>query len=213
MKRRVIAASFIATGLAFSVTSCSTDDEKAKPASGCEEVLGAAGLEWVQEKAQADDIERGGVNLDEFRREYYRQMKPWKPNAQRWESEVCTIKSTELGDGKKLTIEFGPSSTPFDFDEKKNPDGTVTPVNADLKLQQVRDFKDVTHYGVYVKCKVSGTSPRQEIVTPLAGVMTDTLTAGTSDAVHMRHLLRATQAVVDLLGCENDPSIPATPPA
>ncbi|MDT6987792.1 hypothetical protein ACFSUJ_25380 [Streptomyces lusitanus] len=213
MKRRVIAASFIATGLAFSVTSCSADKEQAKPASGCEEVLGAAGLEWVQEKAQADDIERGGVNLDEFQREYDRQMKPWKPTAQRWESEVCTITSTKLGDGKKLTIEFGPSSTPFDFDERETPDGVVTPVNADVKLQQVKDFKDVTHYGVYVKCKVSGTSSRQEIVTPLAGVLTDTLTDGVSDAARIRHLLRATQAVVNSLGCENDPSVPATPPA
>ncbi|MGX1154265.1 hypothetical protein [Streptomyces sp. F-7] len=213
MRRRVIAASFLATGLAFSVTSCSADEEQAKPASGCEEVLGTAGLEWVQESAQADDIERGGVTLDGLRREYYRQMNPWKPNAQRWESEVCTITSTELGDTKKLTIEFGPSSTPFDFDERKTPDGIVTPVNADVKLQQVKDFKDVTHYGVYVKCKVPGTSPRQELVTPLGGVMTDTLTDGTSDAAHVRHLLRATQAVVDSLGCENDPSVPSKPPA
>lgn len=83
----------------------------------------------------------GGVNLNELRREYYRQMDPWKPNAQRWESEVCTITSTELGKDKELTFEFGPSSTPFDFDEKKTPDGTVTPVNADVKLQQVKDFR------------------------------------------------------------------------
>lgn len=212
--KRYITTSLIAAVLAFSVTSCSTGEKQATPTDGCREVLGTAGLKWAQEEARTDGVERGGVTMAELRRQYYRQMNPWKPNSQRWESEVCTITSTEVGDGKKLTIEFGPSSTPFDFDQQqKTPDGTVTPVNADVKLQQVKDFKNVTRYGIYVKCKMAGTSPRQEIITPLGGVLTDTLTGGTSDAERVRHLLRATQAVVELLDCENNPSVPATPPA
>ena len=211
--RRCITASLIAAGLAFSVTSCSAEEQQATPTDGCEEVLGTAGLEWVHESARADAVGRGGVTLDEFRRQYYSQMDRWRPNAQHWEAELCTITSTKIGAEKKLTIEFGPSSTPFDFDQKQTPDGTVTPVNSDVKLQQVKDFKNVTRYGIYVKCKMAGTSPRQEIITPLGGVLTDTLTGGTSDADRVQHLLSATQAVVELLGCENNPSIPATPPA
>ncbi len=58
-----------------------------------------------------------------------------------------------------------------------------------------------------MKCKVFGHFPRQEIVTPLGAVMTDTLIDSTSDAARIQYLLRATQAVVKFgaAAFENEP--------
>ncbi len=123
------------------------------------------------------------------------------------------MSASEPGESKSLNIEFGPSSTPFDFDKRKKVDGFVTIVNEDVKLHQRKDPKSVTHYGIYVKCEIPGTPPDQEDITPLAGVLTDTLTENTAETIHMTYLLRSTKVVVDSLGCENNPSIPSRPPA
>ncbi|BFO15823.1 hypothetical protein SHKM778_22110 [Streptomyces sp. KM77-8] len=89
----------------------------------------------------------------------------------------------------------------------------MTRANEDVKLDLTKDFKGVTHYGVYVRCKIPGTPLEQENITPLAGVLTDTLTEGTSEATRITHLLHSTRVMVDSLGCENKPSIPSRPPS
>ncbi len=170
-------------------------------------------MEWAQKEAGGEELERSGVSLHSAREEYYRQMDPWDPEASRWESELCTMSAGTPGDRKFLKLEFGPSSLPFDFDDKKKPDGVVTITNEDVKLHVTKDFKGVTHFGIYVKCKIPGTSPRQGNITPLAGVLTDTLTEGASQTTHLTHLLHSTRVMVDSLGCENNPSIPSHPPA
>ncbi|MGX1154269.1 hypothetical protein RKD39_001847 [Streptomyces albogriseolus] len=58
-----------------------------------------------------------------------------------------------------------------------------------------------------MKCKVFRHFPRQEIVTPLGDVMTNTLIDSTLDVARIQYLLRATQAVVKFGAAdfENEP--------
>ncbi|TWF84858.1 hypothetical protein FHX78_111800 [Streptomyces capillispiralis] len=152
------------------------------------------------------------MSLKESREEYLKQMQSWDPEGTHWSSELCTMSKSGAGKNAVLRIEFGPSSTPFDFDSKGS-EGTTTLVNSDVRLHQVKDHREVTHYGIYVKCKMPGTPPHQASRTPLAGVLTDTLTENTSTEAHVTYLLRSTRAVVKSLECENKPTVPVSYPA
>ncbi|WP_328506022.1 hypothetical protein [Streptomyces sp. NBC_00391] len=216
---RISAVSLAIAALLLTATSCTTEESPSTTAAdGCEEALGDSGVKWVEshaDLADGDDLDRGGVDLEEARAQHYKQMEDGGSDEYQyhWSSEICKMIAFDAGESKELRLEFGPSSLPFDFEKKETQEGTITPVNSDVKLHQVDDYKGVVQYGVYVKCKISGTSPRQEMENPLAGVMTDTLTSGTSDRDHMKYLLRSARAMVDALDCENKPTIPAEPPA
>lgn len=213
--KRIVTVPLVLVSLALPTTSCATGEAGPTPAAdGCEEVLGSSGIKWVENHVAEDTgetIERSGLDLKKNREEYLKQMKSWDPQDTHWSSELCTMSKFSSGKNKTLRIEFGPSSVPFDFDTK-NSKGVTTVVNGDVKLHQVEDAQEVTHYGIYVKCKIPGTPPQQASRTPLAGVLTDTLTNGTSPGAHMTYLLRSTRAVVSNLQCENKPVIPANLP-
>ncbi|MFI6208715.1 hypothetical protein ACIBAI_20295 [Streptomyces sp. NPDC051041] len=210
--KRIAIIPLILTSLVLSVTSCAADEKQpTSAADGCKEVLGPSGIKWVESHAAVDKgetVERDGVNLEENREEYFKQMNSWDPKGYHWSSELCTMSAFTSGKNKVFRIEFGPSSVPFDFD-KRSSEGVTTTVNKDVKLHQAKDAQGVTRYGIYVKCKVPGTPPQQESKTPLAGVLTDTLTEGTASDDHVTYLLRSTRAVANSLKCENKPVIPA----
>ncbi|MFI6929934.1 hypothetical protein [Streptomyces sp. NPDC050287] len=214
--KRISGISFVLVALALTATSCTADDDASiSPADGCEETLGDSGIKWVESHADlpgGSDLDRGGVDLKEARAQHYQQMESGGSDEPHWSSELCTLTTFDAGKKKELKVEFGPSSLPFDFHTESTQKGIVTPVNSDVKLHQVEDAKGVAQYGVYVKCKIPGTSPRQETETPLAGVMTDTLTSGTSVRDHMKYVLRSARAMADALDCQNEPTIPADPP-
>ncbi|MFD7403165.1 hypothetical protein ACFV7R_10930 [Streptomyces sp. NPDC059866] len=214
---RVSAFTLAVAALVLTATSCSAeDDTPTSAADGCEEALGGSGIEWVESHADVaggGELDRGGVDLKEARAQHYKQMESGGSDGFHWSSELCTMTAFDAGKKKELRVEFGPSSLPFDFQTKSAEDGIVTPVNSDVKLHRVDDSKGVVQYGVYVKCKIPGTSPRQETETPLAGVMTDTLTSGTSVRDHMKYLLHSARAMADVLDCQNEPKVPAKPPA
>jgi hypothetical protein len=213
--KRISAIPLILASLALPVTSCSTGaGEPQSTPDGCEEVLGSSGIKWVNDHATGDTgetIERSTMSLKESREEYLKQMQSWDPEGAHWASELCTMRKFSSGKNAVLRIEFGPSSTPFDFDTKGS-EGTTTLVNSDVKLHQVKDHREVTHYGIYVKCKMPGTPPHQASRTPLAGVLTDTLTEDTSADAHVTYLLRSARAVVRSLECENKPVVPVNYP-
>jgi hypothetical protein len=208
-----------AAALFLTATSCTTEKSpSATVADGCEEALGDSGVKWAESHADiadGDDLDRSGVDLKEAREQYYKQMEGGGSGEyqQHWSSEVCKMITHDAGKSKELRLEFGPSSLPFDFEDEGAQEGVITSVNSDVKLHQVDGRKGVVHYSVYVKCKIPGTSPRQGMANPLAGVMSDTLTSGTSDRDHMKYLLRSARAMADVLDCENKPEIPAEPPA
>ncbi|MFD7280087.1 hypothetical protein ACFV80_24310 [Streptomyces sp. NPDC059862] len=203
--------------LVLTATSCTTEESPSTAAAdGCEEALGDSGVKWVESHADiagGGDLDRGGVDLKEARAQHYKQMDSGDSDGFHWSSEICKMTTFDAGKSKELRLEFGPSSLPFDFDAKGTQKGVVTPVNSDVKLHRVDDYKGIVHYSVYVKCKIPGASPKQETETPLAGVMTDTLTSGTSARDHMKYLLHSARAMADALDCQNEPKIPAEPPA
>lgn len=214
---RISAISLAVAALLLTATSCSTEgDASTSAADGCEEALGDSGIAWVGSHADVaggGELDRGGVDLKDARAQHYKQMESGGSDGSHWSSELCTITAFDAGKKKELKVEFGPSSLPFDFQTKGAEEGTITPVNSDVKLHQVEDSRGVVRYGVYVKCKIPGTSSRQETETPLAGVMTDTLTSGTSARDHMKYLLHSARVMADSLKCRNDPTIPAEPGA
>jgi len=214
---RISGISVALVALVLTATSCTAHDDASKmPADGCEEILGDAGIKWVESHADLaadDDLDRGGVDLKEARAQYYKQTEAEGSDGPHWSSDLCTLTTFDAGKKKELKVEFGPSSLPFDFQAKGAEGGVVTPINSNVKLHQVDDYKGVPKYGVYVKCEIPGTSARQAAKTPLAGVMTDTLTTGTSAREHMKYLLRSARAMADALECQNKPTIPGEPPA
>ncbi|MEU9356072.1 hypothetical protein AB0D65_35000 [Streptomyces griseoloalbus] len=214
--KRIAAIPLILASLAFPVvTSCSTRaNEPHSAPDGCEEVLGSSGIKWVHDHATGDageTIERSTMSLKESREGYLKQMESWDPEGTHWSSELCTMRKFTSGKNAVLRIEFGPSSTPFNFNTKGS-EGTTELVNPDVKLHQVKDHREITHYGIYVKCKMPGTPPHQASTTPLAGVLTDTLTEGTTADARVTYLLRSTRAVVRSLKCENKPVVPVSFP-
>ncbi|MET8023183.1 hypothetical protein [Streptomyces avermitilis] len=156
--------------LFLTATSCSTEgDASTSAADGCEEALGDSGIEWVESHADVaggGELDRGGVDLKDARAQHYKQMESGGSDGSHWSSELCTITAFDAGKKKELKVEFGPSSLPFDFQTKGAEEGTITPVNSDVKLHQVEDSRGVVQYGIYVKCKIPGTSSRQETETP-----------------------------------------------
>ncbi|MEU1708254.1 hypothetical protein ABZ478_23240 [Streptomyces sp. NPDC005706] len=213
---RPIPASLLLAALVMAATSCSAEtDNPDRAADSCAAVLGESGVKWIKgnvAKNQVRDLDWEGDKLGRARDQYRRQMESWDPDGQHWESEVCTVSRSRYPVSKRLMLEFGPSSLAFDAPMGAG-NGKVTPVNSDVFLHQVSDYRGDTHYGVYVKCKIKGTPERQGTRTPLAGVLTDTLTRGTSDREHMSYLLHATRVMVRTLDCQNKPSVPTTAPA
>ncbi|MFI8190291.1 hypothetical protein ACIF8T_16035 [Streptomyces sp. NPDC085946] len=209
---RMTVISLVLASLVLPVTSCTTGESQPSPAAdGCEETLGTSGIKWVEDHAATDEgesVDRSGMKLKESRSEYLKQMDSWNPDGSHWSAELCSMSTFSSGKNKVFRLEFGPSSVPFDFDTKSD-GGITTAVNDDVKLHQSKDARGVTRYGVYVKCQVSGNPARQASMTPLAGVLTDTLTSGTTPEDHVTYLLRSTKAVVKSLTCENKPVVPA----
>ncbi|MFJ9820954.1 hypothetical protein ACIRU3_37955 [Streptomyces sp. NPDC101151] len=55
----------------------------------------------------------------------------------------------------------------------------------------MQDAKGVTRYGVHVRCGIPGARPGRETRTSPAGVLSGTLTRGTSARDHEKYLLRS----------------------
>ncbi|MFC9456410.1 hypothetical protein [Streptomyces sp. NPDC056983] len=201
--------------MALVVTACTDGGKEAgSPRSACGEALGTAGVAWFERKAGKleVDADNSSTDLKEARSEYYKQMNPYDPDAQNWAAEICDVRRYVSGRERVFTLVYGPSSVPFNSDSGEE-DGTMTSLNSDVKLHQRQDVHGKVEYGVYVRCKVSGTPPQQLDETPLAGVMTDTLTGDTSAREHMKHLLHSTQVMARALACQNKPAIPSEPPS
>ncbi|WP_406304651.1 hypothetical protein OHA61_23135 [Streptomyces sp. NBC_00885] len=187
----------------------------------CNELLGDAGLKWLREhtgdKARlkvVDDLKRA-------RSLFYQQVKNWGPDdsgARTFQrADACLARTDVANAAKQLEIRYGPSYFPFDapFDKASevSPAQTVTPVNSAVKLVHGKDRDGAVRYRVYVKCKIPGTSAKQENEIPIEGLLTDTLTGDTSARVHLTHLLHSAKVMADTMDCQNKPVVPAEPPA
>ncbi|MFE6755155.1 hypothetical protein ACFVDQ_16325 [Streptomyces sp. NPDC057684] len=203
--------------LALAAASCSSGgDSTAAPKGGCEEVLGEAGVGWVGQKSGREltaEESAGPVDLKGARVDYYEQLKAYDPDEEHSGTELCSIRRYESGKERAFTVEFGPSSTGFDFKVDGVGGEKTANLNADVRLHQRKTVNGVEQYGVYVRCKIPGTPPRQLDRTPLAGVMTDTLTGDSSARTHMKQLLYAARTMVRALDCDNKPVVPADPPS
>jgi hypothetical protein len=197
------------------------DTTAAPDDSTCNELLGDAGLKWLEDRTGGKARLKVPDDLKSARALFYRQVENWGPNDtgvrtfQR--ADVCLARTDVADTAKELEIRYGPSYFPFDtpFDEVSTAGEKAieTPVNSDVKLVHGKDTDGTLRYRVYVKCKIPGTPAKQENEIPIEGLMADTLTGDTGARVHLTHLLYSAKVVADSFDCENKPVVPAEPPA
>ncbi|MEU6706254.1 hypothetical protein [Streptomyces wuyuanensis] len=223
-----LAVVLLCVGACTSDKGKNTDADAAPDDSTCRELLGDAGLKWLEERTgdkarlKVEDDLNSARSL--FRRQiqnFYRKAKqqsPEDPLARLFQkADVCESKKDSTKRGKEFEIQYGPAATTFDRDLGDSSDGGFTyietPVNSDVKLIRMTNPWGTISYTVNIKCKIPGTPAEQANEIPLEGLMLDSLTGETSTRVHYTHLLHSAKVVADAFGCENKPVVPATPPA
>ncbi|MCX4823653.1 hypothetical protein OG883_28020 [Streptomyces sp. NBC_01142] len=229
MKRHLTLAA--ATVLLLGAGACTADKDKEKESqaapddSTCNELLGDAGLKWLEDRTGGKARLKVEDDLKSARSQFYRQVENWGPEDtgvptfQR--ATVCLARTDVTDMRKQLEIRYGPSYSSFDtaFGEPSTTGEKAieTVVNSDVKLVHGKEtrgmFKGRVHYRVYVKCKIPGTPARQENEIPIEGELADTLTGDTGARVHLTRLLHSAKVVADSFDCENKPVVPAQPPA
>ena len=232
--RIVIARSPLAltavAALLLGASACTTDkggkeatNDAVADDSTCNELLGEAGLKWLKErtggpgKVQLKNTD----DLKKARSLFYQQVENWGPEDSGvptfLDADVCRVRTDVENHKKELAFRYGPSGLPFGFPFDKastvRPAQTVTAVNSAVKLVHGKDRDGGVSYRVYVKCKIPGTPAKQENDIPIEGQLTDTLTGDTSARVHLTHLLHSAKVMADNLDCQNQPVVPAEPPA
>lgn len=222
--RRALALPALAS-LLLVASACTNEsgDSTAAKESTCKELLGDAGLKWLEDRTRGPGKARlkSTDDLKTARSLFYKQVESWDRDSTGIPSfvtaDVCKARTEVADSGKQLKILYGPSLFPFDFPFDENSEvsamPTVTPVNSAVKLVHGKDGDGTVSYRVYVKCKIPGTSAKQENEVPIEGELADTLTGDTSARVHFTHLLHSAQVMADNLDCQNKPTIPAEPPA
>lgn len=223
--RKAAASSLLV--LLLGTGSCTSGDGDGKETtadepSTCEQLLGAAGVEWVKNSAkEKTGVASDSEDLKSARSLFYGYAKAWDPKSTQIptfsNSELCrVVKTSGATTNKNLSIYYGASIVPFDFsvDEKAGAQGTktATPVNADVKLVHAKRKNGSGKYYIYVKCRISGAPAGQENEVPIEGVMHDTLTGDTDARVHMKYLLHSAGVVARSFDCQNNPKVPAEPP-
>lgn len=210
--------------LLLGMAACTADkseDSAAAEQATCRELLGSAGMNWLEERTGGPGKARMKSNIDlkKARSLFYEQVGNWDPDSTGTpsfaEADVCRASMDVNDPGKELAIEYGPSILAFDVpfpDSGKEGKPTVTPVNSDVRLIR-RPFDDEVRYFVFIKCKIPGTPAKQENGVPIEGSMSDTLTGDTSARTHFTHLLHSARVVAKSFGCQNKPVVPFEPPA
>ncbi|MFK4224220.1 hypothetical protein [Streptomyces sp. NPDC019890] len=220
------------TVLLLGACACTADKEAKEEAeetakgdvlddSTCNELLGNAGLKWIEERTGGKVRLKVVDDLKKARSLFYQQVENWGPDdsgARTFlRADTCLARTDVTNAEKQLEIRYGPSyfrfDAPFDKASEVSPAQTVTPVNSTVKLVHGKDRDGMVRYRVYVKCKIPGTSPKQENEVPIEGQLTDTLTGDTGARVHLTHLLHSAKVMADNLDCQNKPVVPAEPPA
>lgn len=122
---RISAVSLAIAALLLTATSCTTEESPSTTAAdGCEEALGDSGVKWVEshaDLADGDDLDRGGVDLEEARAQHYKQMEDGGSDEYQyhWSSEICKMIAFDAGESKELRLEFGPLLSPSISRRKK----------------------------------------------------------------------------------------------
>ncbi|MGW0929324.1 hypothetical protein [Streptomyces sp. NPDC002644] len=188
------------------------------PPETCEKLLGEEGLAWVRDAGAG----RTGITIDEPTADavdrFRRIAKEWRPSADGTLStlELCRfVRKDQVPHRDAFSIEFGPSISELHqswiagepIDSVEN-----LPVNDDVRLGVLRSKALGDQYVVRVGCRIPGTVEGQETQVPLEGLFRDELLQDTTDEEHLRHLLHAARVMVDEVGCENGPVLPADPP-
>ncbi|MFD5032433.1 hypothetical protein ACFWM0_18740 [Streptomyces sp. NPDC058405] len=227
--RRALALPLL-VALLLGASACSDEggdsapkDSAAAQDSACEELLGDAGLKWLESRTGGPGKAhmRSDDGLEEARTLFYDQVLGWDPDSDGVPSfvtaEVCKARTDVADPRKQLALQFGASLFPFDspFDAKSDiqAEPAVTPVGPDVKLVHGKDRDGTVRYRVYVKCRIAGAPAEQENEIPVEGQLADTLTGETSARVHLTRLLHSAGVMTKNLGCENKPLVPAEPPA
>ncbi|MEU0127176.1 hypothetical protein [Streptomyces sp. NPDC006289] len=126
---------------------------------------------------------------------------------------------TDISTGMRIGLTYKPSPLPFDtaFDRGTETGIVLKPrlmqVNSDVKLVYGADEHREARYQVYVQCKIQGTPSGQEREVPLAGELTDTLTADVSVRDHLTLLLHSARVMANTIDCQNKPVVPRALPA
>lgn len=215
----VLAFLLLATGACTDKSGSST----AAADSTCKELLGDTGLTWLESRTGGpEEIEmKSTEDLEQARSLFYQQVGNWDPDSTGTPSfltaEMCKVRADVSDSTKQLDIQYGPSLFPFDSPFDKGTDGstklTVTAVGSDAKLVYGNDRDGTVRYRVYVKCTIPKAPAKQENAVPIEGQLTDTLTGETSTRVHLTRLLHSARVMAKTFDCQNNPVVPAEPPA
>ncbi|MER7999342.1 hypothetical protein [Streptomyces sp. NPDC095613] len=201
-------------------TANATADATAGQAT-CGELLGDAGVKWLESRTGGAGAVRltSDHGLEKARSMLSGQIRNWEPGRKGVpsyaESDVCRVTGDDDGPAGELAIDYRPSILPFDapITGSTDSDLTETPVNSDVRLlRRVADGEE-DQYVVFVTCKLPGTPEQQENAVPIEGTMTDSLTGDTGTRARFTHLLHSAQVMTGGLDCQNEPVIPAEPPA
>ncbi|RII19796.1 hypothetical protein DSC45_07280 [Streptomyces sp. YIM 130001] len=217
---------FVAAALVAGVIGCSGSDTKHKVDSSgaCGDAMGERGADWLRGRVDAYGgvIFRDGEEVERAQALFRKQVESWDPErgavVNFGRTDICQVTGRSAEPGDSLQVRFGPSTYSFRFpfgEPSRYLDRqSVAESNSSVRLVWGRlGERGNVAYRTYVKCKVEGAAPEQELQVPLQGTMTDTLPTADSPRSHFRHLLHATRVVVDGLGCTNKPVVPLEVPA
>ncbi|MFD6275946.1 hypothetical protein ACFWFI_10280 [Streptomyces sp. NPDC060209] len=209
---------------ACSETTGETDaDAAAAQRRACQALFGASGLKQIDRGVEGSEELRfkSPASLADARTSHHDQVRKWTPEREPTtyaESNMCMIR-TDISTGMRIGLTYKPSPFPFDTAlDKETETGIVvkphlTQVNSDVKLVYGADEYREARYQVYVQCKIPGTPSGQEREVPLAGELTDTLTAGVNVRDHLTLLLHSARVMANALDCQNKPVVPRALPA
>ncbi|MFE2035887.1 hypothetical protein ACFXBB_22035 [Streptomyces scopuliridis] len=222
MRRPFVLAAFISLLLGASACTERTKESAAPDQSACEELLGDAGLKWLESRTGGPGKvhTKSTDGLDKARSLFYTTAEKWDTDGTTAISfpsaDVCEARVDTANPERQLSFRYGPS-TLFDFPFRKassTGERTTVPVNSDVVMTYNRpNHEGAVSYRIFVTCKIPGTSAGQENEIPLTGELTDTLTGETSTRVHLTRLLHSARVMAKTFDCQNNPVVPAEPPA
>jgi hypothetical protein len=200
------------------------DDRATAERETCEKLLGDEGLKWIESRTEKDRLKMTGPaslteNRADFRRQVLEAPKEYEPLRFNSSSACVAKRATSKYGDKSLSISYGPSEFPFNYDFGRSPRDdrdtkrTAISVGPDVKLTYWKHhLLGQMQYYVYVRCGVPGSPGSQLNEVPLEGHMTDQLTTDPSTRTHLQHLLHSAKVMADAFNCTNRPKIPSIVP-
>lgn len=231
-------ASIFVIGLAGCLTACDApahDDAEATPSAvkqrpaNCREIIGTAGVEWVEqtygskvvETARVRETDREVQKAKEAVRVFRSSARAWSPDSDtdfsfRFPPTVCRLVPEGRVDPDGLvSIKLGPGDFPFDelAEEGMGKGGKVTAVGDDVKfVAWDLGGERGNENSLTIRCRVEGAWDAQINRVPLEFTMTDHLNDDIDPTPRFNLLLDAAQVAVKQAGCLNGPKLPERAP-